>query len=155
MRVSIVPAEMTSIQDKIIGDLNMNQVILLSTPLIFTILVYLFIPPFSKLSLLKIIVCSISIISLAILSIKIDGKIFLEHLKILISFFNRPRIYLNTISEIQPDIDISIENEIENNIITPPEILDREKIFNLKKKDKLIFNLNKKGDLDAKVLRTI
>jgi len=151
MRVSIVPAEMTSIQDKIIGDLNMNQVILLSTPLIFTILVYLFIPPFSKLSLLKIIVCSISIISLAILSIKIDGKIFLEHLKILISFFNRPRIYLNTISEIQPDIDISIENEIENNII----ILDREKIFNLKKKDKLIFNLNKKGDLDAKVLRTI
>jgi hypothetical protein len=155
MRVSIVPAEMTSIQDKIIGDLNMNQVILLSTPLIFTILVYLFIPPFSKLSLLKIIVCSISIISLAILSIKIDGKIFLEHLKILNSFFNRPRIYLNTISEIQPDIDISIENEIENNIITPPEILDREKIFNLKKKDKLIFNLNKKGDLDAKVLRTI
>ena len=101
------------------------------------------------------IVCSISIISLAILSIKIDGKILLEHLKILISFFNRPRIYLNTISEIQPDIGISIENEIENNIITPPEILDREKIFNLKKKDKLIFNLNKKGDLDAKVLRTI
>ena len=127
MRISIVPAEMTSIQDKIIGDLNMNQVILLSTPLIFTILVYLFIPPFSKLSLLKMIVCSISIISLAILSIKIDGKILLEH----------------------------IENEIENNIITPPEILDREKIFNLKKKDKLIFNLNKKGDLDAKVLRTI
>jgi hypothetical protein len=155
MRISIVPAEMTSIQDKIIGDLNMNQVILLSTPLIFTILVYLFIPPFSKLSLLKMIVCSISIISLAILSIKIDGKILLEHLKILISFFNRPRIYLNTISEIQPDIGISIENEIENNIITPPEILDREKIFNLKKKDKLIFNLNKKGDLDAKVLRTI
>ena len=155
MRISIVPAEMTSIQDKIIGDLNMNQVILLSTPLIFTILVYLFIPPFSKLSLLKMILCSISIISLAILSIKIDGKILLEHLKILISFFNRPRIYLNTISEIQPDIGISIENEIENNIITPPEILDREKIFNLKKKDKLIFNLNKKGDLDAKVLRTI
>ena len=50
MRVSIVPAEMTSIQDKIIGDLNMNQVILLSSPMIFTILVYLFIPPFSKLS---------------------------------------------------------------------------------------------------------
>ena len=155
MRVSIVPAEMTSIQDKIIGDLNMNQVILLSTPLIFTILVYLFIPPFSKLSLLKITVCSISIISLGILSIKIDEKILLDHLKIFISFFNRPRIYLNTISEMRPDISLSIENEIENNIISPPEIIDREKKFNLKKKDKLIFNLNKKGNLDAKVLRTI
>lgn len=154
MKISIVPAEMTSIRDRIIGNLNMSQVILLALPLVVVIVIYIFAPPFSKLSFLKIVIGTLLMLINGILSINIEGKLILEHLRILISFFNRPRIYLNTIKGLDKESEIIEISEVPESSILPPPIVDRKKIFNPTKKDKIIFNLGKKGVLNAKVLRT-
>jgi PrgI family protein len=156
MKVSIVPAEMTSVQDKIIGNLNITQVVLLTLPLIFSIIIFLVIPPFSKTSILKIFISGILLVIFGIMSINIEGKIILEHSKIIYKYLIRPKIYLHTLREFESESFVELVPITSPKISeTPPPILDRNNYFNLKKKDKLIFNLNKEGGLDAKVLRTI
>ena len=94
MRISIIPAQITTVEDKITSSLNLTQIIILVMALVLSFLIYLVVPPFLKFSLLKIIPIIILCSSISSLAIRIDQDIVLNYLILYFAFFVRPKIYV-------------------------------------------------------------
>jgi len=149
MRISIVPAEMTSVKDKIIGNLEIKQILLLVCPLIFAIFTYLAIPPFNKTNSLKIILFIIFSFISSILSINISGELVLEIINNGFKYLIRPKIHLSTIKNLEDEILEDLKNnEISMENSRPPEIKDRIKLD--LPKGYVAFYFNRKGALDVR-----
>jgi len=94
MRSTIIPAQITTVEDKIAGSLSMTQMLLLMTPVFLSALVYAVFIPQMKLPAYKIpIILVISIICF-ILALRIKGKIILGWILILLNYTARPKYYL-------------------------------------------------------------
>jgi hypothetical protein len=149
MRISIVPAEMTSVKDKIIGNLELKQILLLATPLIFAIFTYIAIPPFNKTNSPKIILFIIFSFISSILSINISGELVLEIIINGFKYLIRPKIHLSTIKNLEDEILEDLKNnEISMENSRPPEIKDRIKLD--LPKGNVAFYFNRKGALNVR-----
>jgi len=149
MRISIVPAEMTSVKDKIIGNLELKQILLLATPLIFAIFTYIAIPPFNKTNSPKIILFIVFSFISSILSINISGELVLEIIINGFKYLIRPKIHLSTIKNLEDEILEDLKNnEISMENSRPPEIKDRIKLD--LPKGYVAFYFNRKGALDVR-----
>jgi hypothetical protein len=149
MRISIVPAEMTSVKDKIIGNLELKQILLLATPLIFAIFTYIAIPPFNKTNSPKIILFIIFSFISSILSINISGELVLEIIINGFKYLIRPKIHLSTIKNLEDEILENLKNnEISMENSRPPEIKDRIKLD--LPKGNVAFYVNRKGALNVR-----
>ncbi len=94
MRTQVIPAQITTVEDKIAGNLNLTQILLLMFPAFWTTIVYvLFIPRLEvvwyklPLVLLVMFVC----FSLAI---RIKGKVLLNWLVIILRYNIRPKYFV-------------------------------------------------------------
>ena len=94
MKTSVVPAQVTTIEDKIAGSLNLSQLLLLASSVFISFGIYIIVPPNMKFSPIKIIGCFVVFLFLSSMAIRIKGKILAEWLVILISYIARPGIYL-------------------------------------------------------------
>src|SRR5258706_11439844 len=100
MRTTIIPAQITTIEDKIAGSLNFTQILLLMTPVLWGALVYTLFALVMKLAPYKIgLVLFVTMISL-ILAMRVKEKIVAEWLGILVSYRLRPKYYLFTKNDI-------------------------------------------------------
>lgn len=94
MRSTIIPAQITTIEDKIAGNLNFTQILLLMIPVFTSLVLYAFIAPQLELTPAKIglsiIVFGLSII----LSMRYRGKVLLDWLIIYSRYSLRPGYYL-------------------------------------------------------------
>lgn len=94
MRTTIIPAQITTVEDKIAGNLNLTQIILLLIPIFSGSAIYILFPPFSEYALYKLIV----ILCIAAVScgcaIRFKEKMVLQWIGILVRYSNRPRYYL-------------------------------------------------------------
>jgi hypothetical protein len=78
MRTSIVPAQITTIEDKVTGNLSMSQLLLLSTPIFTSGVIYLLAPPTLGSAIYKtILMLSVGVVSW-ILAIRVKGRILLS-----------------------------------------------------------------------------
>jgi CBS domain containing-hemolysin-like protein len=94
MKVRSIPAQITTVEDKIAGNLSLTQIFLLMIPVFWLMLVYTVLPPYMHFSLYKLpIVLFIGIISLT-LALRIKDKIALNWLVILLRYNTRPKYYL-------------------------------------------------------------
>jgi hypothetical protein len=94
MKVTVVPAQITTVEDRVAGNLGFSQLILFAIPIFGGSLLYAVLPPSMEASLYKIIViCAMAIIA-GILAIRIKGKIILLWLIILLRYNLRPKFYL-------------------------------------------------------------
>lgn len=94
MKSTIVPAQITTVEDRIAGNLTFSQLLLMVAPVFFTGVVFTFIPPFMTLRGYKLIVClSVMLICLT-LAIRIKGRIVLVWISILGRYNLRPKYYL-------------------------------------------------------------
>jgi hypothetical protein len=94
MRSQPIPAQITTVEDKIAGNLNLTQIILLMVPVFFTTIAYAIFPPQMHLAVYKLpLVLLVLIISL-VLSMRIKGKVVLNWLVIVLGYNLRPRYYL-------------------------------------------------------------
>jgi hypothetical protein len=55
MKVTVIPAQVTTIEDRIVGNLTLKQVALLIMPIFFSAAILTFTPPFMDFSYYKII----------------------------------------------------------------------------------------------------
>jgi len=116
MRTNIIPAQITTVEDKIAGSLNMTQILLLIAPVLWSALVYILLPNQMKLTNYKLPLILIVSIGLMVLAIRIRGKIILEWLSVLIVYRLRPKIYIfnkNSLYERQIDLP-EINNQVLN-----------------------------------------
>lgn len=94
MKTTVVPAQITTVEDRIAGNLTFTQLILLVVPLIINAAIYVLIPPANYFNLVKGILIGLQFAIFGSLAIRIRGKILIDWLVILLRFKLRPRIYL-------------------------------------------------------------
>ena len=94
MRTTIIPAQITTVEDKIAGSLNMTQILLMITPILVDTLIYVAFFPQSKINIFKIILMLIITTTFFLLALRIKGKIVLMWLIVLFNYQLRPKYYL-------------------------------------------------------------
>ena len=94
MRTTVIPAQITTVEDKIAGNLNLTQVFILMVPVFFGTAVYVLTPPFFRFAIYKIAVISIVTLISLLLSLRIKGKVVANWLGVLLRYNLRPKYYV-------------------------------------------------------------
>ena len=94
MKTTVVPAQITTIEDKIAGNLSVTQLMLLIAPVLLTGLLFSIAPPMLKLTGYKLLITVMFGLSCITLAVRIKGTLLL-HWLITISRYNlRPQIHV-------------------------------------------------------------
>lgn len=94
MRTTVIPAQITTVEDKIAGNLNLTQIMILMVPVFWTTIVYAIFSIPMRMTLYKLPVILIVAIFCLILSLRIKGKVLVSWLGVLLKYNLRPRYYL-------------------------------------------------------------
>jgi len=94
MKTSIVPAQITTVEDKIAGKLTIRQLLILLIAGFTDILIFLIFPKALRLTPIKLIIISLNSIIVSLLAYKHQEKILLSWLLLIFSYLKRPRIYI-------------------------------------------------------------
>lgn len=93
MKTTVVPAQITTVEDKIAGSLNFQQIMLLVMSLIIGTAIYALTPPRLHISVIKAVLVLLQFAFLGSLAIRVSGKILAEWLTIYLRYLLRPRVY--------------------------------------------------------------
>jgi len=94
MKITVVPAQVTTVEDRVAGNLGFLQLALFAIPVFGGSLLYAVLPPSMDFSLYKIILIAVVAVLSGILAIRIKGKIILLWLFVLFRYNLRPKLYL-------------------------------------------------------------
>jgi hypothetical protein len=94
MRTTVIPAQITTVEDKIAGNLNLTQIILLLGSLFVATFIYATFPEKLHFSIYKVILIAVQFLVFSVLALRVKGKIVLNWLFILSSYHFRPRYYI-------------------------------------------------------------
>lgn len=165
MKTIIIPAQITTVEDKIAGSLSFTQVVLLMLPVFWGATVYIMLPVPLHMNWYKDILIGVVLVSSLILAIRIKEKIIFEWVKILLRFNLRPKYYifnkndaylrrmdLLQFKEVKKIIDkpASLPNTIEakQSSLNLPDFVRFDSLIN-NKKINLSFRPQKKGGLNV------
>lgn len=94
MKMTVVPAQVTTVEDRIIGNLGFSQILLLIIPVFAAAGIFLLLPPFMGGALYKYIFMGVVALLFGLLSIRIKGKILASWLVTILRYNLRPKYYL-------------------------------------------------------------
>ena len=94
MRITVIPAQITTVEDKIAGNLNLTQIMLLMVPVIFGTIVYTILPPTMHVAWYKLALVLIALVISLTLALRIKGKVVLHWVVILLRYNTRAKYYL-------------------------------------------------------------
>ncbi|GAC1502861.1 MAG: hypothetical protein NVS1B10_07750 [Candidatus Saccharimonadales bacterium] len=94
MKTVFVPAQMTTIEDKIAGNLNLSQLLLLVSPILINLLLYVLLPKQLKLTFYKLLLMFFITLVCFGLAIRIKNKLVLNWLLIARRYCSSPRYFL-------------------------------------------------------------
>lgn len=112
MKTTVVPAQITTVEDRIAGNLTFPQIVLMILPLLTSTAVYACVPSFMHFSALKIVLIGLQFIFFDGLAIRFRGKIVADWLVIYLRFAARPRRYIFTKNDTTArDIESTVPKE--------------------------------------------
>jgi len=94
MRVTAIPAQITTVEDHITGNLSLIQLILLCVPVFTGGLLYAALPPVMRIVPYKLPIIVIVTVVCGLMTIRIKGQIALSWIGILLRYWLRPRYYV-------------------------------------------------------------
>ena len=94
MRSTIVPAQITTVEDRIFGNLGVHQLLLLAIPVFAGSTLYAILPPFLHSSPYKLAIISALLFICVLLSIRIKGKLIFFWLITVLRYNLRSRYYV-------------------------------------------------------------
>ena len=94
MRTTVIPAQITTVEDKIAGNLSLTQIFILMIPVFWGSLVFAVFPPAVHLVWYKLPLVLIVLLLSLVLALRIKGKVILHWLIILAHYNLRPKRYL-------------------------------------------------------------
>src|SRR6266576_4782423 len=94
MRTSIVPAQITTVEDKVAGNLGLTQLLLLAAPVFISTATYIVLPPNLGAAAYKIVMMTVIAVVFGLLAIRIKGKILLLWAIMITRYNLRPRHYI-------------------------------------------------------------
>src|SRR5665213_3181374 len=93
MKVTVVPAQVTTVEDRIAGRLGLSQIMLLITPIFVGSALYAVLPPLMNSSPYKLVIIITIMLICSSLAIRIKGKILLLWLIVVLRYRLRPSYY--------------------------------------------------------------
>lgn len=139
MKSTVIPAQITTVEDKIVGSLSMTQIVILMVPVFFATLMFAIAPPVMHIALYKLPPVLLVVALCLILSLRIKDKVIASWLFVLLRFnirakyyvFNKNDAYLRDLPELTLETKKRvIKQEIKKDITT-------EKTFGLKELKKI------------------
>lgn len=94
MKVTVVPAQVTTVEDRIAGNLGFSQLMLLTTPIFGGGLLFILLPPAMHNAPYKIVAITVLTFICWTSAIRIKGKILLFWLVIILKYNLRPGFYV-------------------------------------------------------------
>ena len=94
MRTTVVPAQVTTVEDRIMGNLGFSQLALIVIPVFVGAGIFIIFPPVMHGSLYKYVISAAFALLMGILAIRIKGKIILLWLVTILRYNLRPQFYL-------------------------------------------------------------
>ena len=124
MKMTVVPAQVTTVEDRIIGNLGFSQILLLVIPVFICAGVFVIVPPFMGGTIYKYVIMGIAAMVFSILSIRIKGKIVALWLVTLFRYNSRPKYYLyNKNSAIYREDYVTIKEQPE-----PEKVVEKKSV---------------------------
>ena len=164
MRISRVPAQITTVEDKIAGNISVQQAMLLGAPILIGFFIALIFPPSGQFVTYKIAIVLGLFVICGSLAIRIKDRIIAKWIKLFIVYSARPLYYvydknsnyLRSHEEPEP-ITETIENAqpikkpvtLTNNI-SPKEFVRLEQ-FATDVRAGMKFEVGKKGELNVHI----
>jgi hypothetical protein len=94
MRSTIVPAQVTTVEDRVAGRLGLSQLILLAAPVFLGSILYVILPPFFEYHVYKIVLMVVLAVACGLLAVRVKGQILLLWLIMLVRYNLRPRYFV-------------------------------------------------------------
>lgn len=94
MKSAIVPAQITTVEDKITGNLSLTQLLLLAAAVFGDSAVYVLVPPVSDSSPFKLVFITVLTVMLGLFAIRLKGKLLLQWAIVLLRYSLRPRFHV-------------------------------------------------------------
>lgn len=94
MKMTVVPAQVTTVEDRIIGNLGFSQILLLIVPVFSAAGIFTLLPPFMSGALYKYVLMGVVALLFGLLSIRVKGKILASWLVTILRYNLRPKYYL-------------------------------------------------------------
>lgn len=94
MKTTVVPAQITTVEDKVAGSLSFTQLILLTIPVFLNGAVFILFPPLFNLTPLKFAIGMTLAFCCFIMAFRIRGKLILQWIIVLARYNNRPTYYI-------------------------------------------------------------
>ena len=94
MRSTVVPAQVTTVEDRIMGNLGFSQLALLVLPVFVAAGIFIILPPVMHGSVYKYVIAITVMVLVGILAIRIKGKIILLWLITILRYNLRPKHYI-------------------------------------------------------------
>ncbi len=164
MKSTTVPAQVTTVEDKIAGNLNLAQLLLLAATVFGGFALYIVIPPAMHFSIIKVLMCLGVMLVFASLAIRVRGKILMLWIGTILRYNIRPRYYLynknDTYLRAPEQVD---QEEVQETAATEHEVLAERpldipmpQIVQLESavsdpRANLAFQTNKKGGLHVRI----
>lgn len=138
MRTTIIPAQITTVEDKIAGSLNFAQILLLMAPVLWGTLVYAVFSPSMKLAPYKFsLVLIVSAISL-VLALRVKDKIIAEWIGVLLRYKLRPKFYIFNKNDLtERTLDLPYEPATHHKKVTVKVVTKQAKELSVKELIKL------------------
>ncbi len=163
MKIAIVPAQITTVEDKVAGNLSLTQLIILVLPVFGSGLFYAVAPPSFGVAIYKLAIIFLLFLMFAPLAIKVRGNLLIIWMIILIRYNIRPQFHVfNKNSNYLRDIDVEAKSKTTKKpIVTAKQpvrlptaaidISDKARLEAMiaNPNAKLSFKISKKGGLDV------
>jgi|SRR3989344_94823 len=109
MKTQVIPAQITTVEDKIAGNLNLVQILLLLLPVFFATIVYTLFTPRLELTFYKLPLVMAAFLICIILSLRIREKVVLNWFILLLKYNLRPKYYVyNKNESYLRNLDLSV-----------------------------------------------
>ena len=164
MKVTIVPAQVTTVEDRVAGNLGFTQLILFAIPVFGGSLLYAILPPSMGYSLMKLLIILCIALIASLLAIRVRERLILLWLVILVRYHRRPAYYLfdkntaqcrETYPEPAEETDEPVTTAATTNVSPPPRLtlLERAHLQTLLDDPihQIEFDTTKKGGLNVRI----
>lgn len=94
MKVTVVPAQVTTVEDRIMGSLSLSQLMILLLPVFVGAALFAVLPPAMGSAIYKYVLIGILAVVCGVLSIRIKGKIVALWIVTILRYNLRPKYYL-------------------------------------------------------------
>lgn len=94
MRSTVIPAQVTTVEDTIAGNLTLTQILLFIAPMLISTAIYAILPEKLAFSPYKILLITWVSLTFLTMALRVKGRLVLNWLLVLSSFLLRPHIFV-------------------------------------------------------------